>query len=94
MVLNISGITTDNRLVLSGVFIFRDSYGLPLGVIYDVLKANDLVINIEDYINSALKVNWKPSKVKTDLEEITSPEQRYKIDLLIKRYYDAQNHFL
>jgi alanyl-tRNA synthetase len=67
--MNLSGKTEDNKNVISGVFKFYDTVGLPLPDVLNYLKDNNLVCDWEDFINTAKKSGWKKSTLISRVKE-------------------------
>lgn len=67
--MNISGKTQDNKLVVSGVFLFYDSIGMPLSDILNYMKDNNQVCDWENFIMCAKKQGWKKSTLQSRVKE-------------------------
>ena len=67
-ILNIVGKTTNNKLVISGVIRFKETYGLPLDVIFQVLKNNGFAISWFDLIKEAMQTWIKAEHFMPELK--------------------------
>ena len=76
------GVTTDNRPVVAGVMRFRETYGLPLGVIFDVLERRGFVVSWLHLLDEAHKIGVNESKFGAELRTAI-------IDVYGKEYADA-----
>ena len=66
--LKIVGKTIDNKLVISGIFRIKETYGLPLDVIFERIIEQDFVISWLDLIKEAQVVGVNKEKFITELE--------------------------
>ena len=55
-----TGITTDNRIVLGGVFPLVGTHGIPLEIVLAYFKERGRVVDWPEYIGGALKDGHKP----------------------------------
>lgn len=71
--LSITGIIeSTNTEVVAGVFQFYDTQGLPLDVVFDVLKSNNKMPNWLSFVSDAKSAGWKNKTIKTRLSESIS----------------------
>ena len=63
------GTSEDGKIVISGAFKFLDTYGLPLAVIIDQLRTENMGFCVVCFIRDAEKAGWNPNKIKTTLLE-------------------------
>lgn len=88
-----SGITTDDRPVLAGVFPLFGTHGLPLDIILAELNARGLVVDWPDYVAGALSDGHKPPRIRSRIVEAVedvmgtevSREVGKRLDLLFAR---------
>jgi alanyl-tRNA synthetase len=67
--LRYSGKTTDNKIVIAGVFYFTSTHGLPLEIIIGELYNNNMTVDWYDYCKSALKFGQKESSMRAGIRE-------------------------
>ena len=58
------GTTTDNRIVVDGVFRLMDTVGLPLDIIVQELKDRNLVPAWDEFILDAKNAGWKGKTIR------------------------------
>jgi alanyl-tRNA synthetase len=63
--LTFEGKTVEGKIVVGNVFQFVDTLGLPLNIVYDVLKDQNMVIDWPQFILNALSHGWNPNTVKS-----------------------------
>ena len=63
--MDISGVTDENRLVISRVGPLCFSKGIPLELILEVFKKRNLVVDWVDYIDNALADGHNKSTIKS-----------------------------
>jgi hypothetical protein len=66
--LKIVGKTTDNKLVIAGVYSIKETLGLPLDIIFERVIAQDMVVGWIDLINEAKNAGVNLEKFMTELE--------------------------
>ncbi len=66
--LRIVGITTDNRLVVAGLFKLYDEKGLPFDVIFEALLTQNIQPCWLSLYVEAENAGWKPSKIASTIE--------------------------
>lgn len=62
-----NGVTTDGLSVMSGMFKYAGTHGIPLDFILMHLKKNNQVMDWIDYIKGALKDGHKPKNIKAKI---------------------------
>jgi alanyl-tRNA synthetase len=73
------GKTEDGRMVIGNVFQFIDTLGIPLGIVYDVLKREGCVIDWAVFIENALNAGWNPDTVKARiLDTLLEKEEKQR----------------
>jgi len=65
---DVVGKTDDGKLVISGVMKFRESYGLPLVYIFDIIKNNNMVISWYHLIDEANIIGVNFDKFLSELK--------------------------
>lgn len=79
---NQSGITTDGKIVVSGIYRFHETRGLPLEVILAKLHENNIVIDWESFLRESLDAGMKKERALSKL--------RYAMaDTFAPHYIDA-----
>ena len=58
-----SGKTTDGKLVVSGVFRWTDTEGIPLTIMLTLLDERGWVVNWPDFITEAERHGWKTKTI-------------------------------
>lgn len=81
--LTFNGYTTDKKIVVGGVFIFVNSFGIPVDLTVDYLRSQNMVIDWEEFVKKALDNHWKPSTIVERICECF-PNLRETIELLVK----------
>jgi len=66
--MDIIGLSEDNKQVVDGVFKLFDSTGLPLDVIFDQCKENNMVPSWIHFYEDALRQGWKYKTIFNRLE--------------------------
>jgi len=79
--ISISGKTEDNQHVLSGVFLFVGTLGLPLTDVLFKCKESGFVIDWINFYEDALKDGYKSQTVLSKIEEAV-------VDVFGKKYKD------
>lgn len=67
--LSVVGKTEDGKSVVSGVFEFSDTYGLPPADLFNLLKQNNMVPCWVSYVQSATECGWKSKTIHAKLRE-------------------------
>ena len=67
--IKVVGKTEDGKMVISGVFTFVGSLGIPLDIVLASFQENNFVVDWLDFRESALKDGWKESTLISKLEE-------------------------
>jgi hypothetical protein len=71
--LQITGRTLDNKLVVRGVFpLFSSLTGLPLDIILEVLKKNNMIVDWLNFFDQSIKEGWKPQRTINKIREAVS----------------------
>lgn len=87
--LKIVGKTTDNKLVLSGVFDFHCTHGLPLDILFDRLLENDCVPSWQHYAQEASRNGMKTlkliSKTKLAVLDTFGKDAWNKIEVFLEK---------
>jgi len=65
----IVGKTSDDRLVLSGLFRFAETYGLPLEIIFQLLKDNNMIPSWSHLLEEAKKAQVNMERFKRRLQD-------------------------
>lgn len=68
--LKLVGKTRDGRLVVQGVFAFFETYGLPLDIILDRLRSNNIVPDWAHMYDSMVGAGWHPERTLRRLQQI------------------------
>ena len=63
------GEAKDGKQVLSNVFRFYDTVGLPLTVVFQILDDKGFLICWSSFFQDATKAGWKPETILSRLEE-------------------------
>lgn len=63
------GIDSNNNQVLAGVFQFYDSHGLPLDIVFSLLKDQGYSISYYDFVKDAAIAGWKNETIILRLRE-------------------------
>lgn len=81
-----SGTTTDGRTVVRGVFRLYETEGLPLDVLFDVLKERNCIPDWKHFVQEAKSAGMKLDRVLSKLDpaivDTYGPEMR---DVVIRR---------
>ena len=89
--LKFAGKTQDEKVVVSGVFQFFETYGLSLDVIITALDKNNLVIDWLDFFDAAHVSGMKRNHIISKLEEaITSSHDETYCVIIINRLKDLR----
>jgi alanyl-tRNA synthetase len=64
-----TGLTLDGKPVLSGVYQFHETHGLPLDIIFSLFEERNWVPDWIDFYNSALKAGMKHKRILSKLSE-------------------------
>ncbi len=64
-----TGITFDGKPVLSGVFQFHETHGLPLNIILSIFQEKNWMPDWIDFYNSATKAGMKHKRILSKLSE-------------------------
>ena len=67
MIINLKGFTTDNRMVVGGVYRFTATYGLPLDIVIAYLNSHKIVIDWPDFILEAIGEAHSRDSLKTKI---------------------------
>ena len=67
--MKIVGKTEDGLKALAGIFVYRDTHGLPLMLIADSLKRHNYIIALDHFVREAVEHGWSKSKAIADLRE-------------------------
>lgn len=67
-----TGITTDNKMVIAGVYSFYETEGLPLDIILDLFIKKNAIPDWIDFYNCAIKSGMKHSRIISKLYEAIS----------------------
>jgi len=67
--IDIIGETTDDKIVVKGLFKMYDTLGLPLEVMFDELQAKGIVPSWIDFYNEAKEAGWKHKTIISRLSE-------------------------
>lgn len=79
----ISAYTVNGKRVVSGLYKFYGTYGLPIDMIVDVLRDKKIVIDWVDFITDALKEGMKITTLRAKLECFMPQEFMNRFDRLI-----------
>ena len=63
------GITTDGKAVMSGVFMFSDTHGMPLPILFMLMKDYNMVPSPQIFYDDAIKAGWKETTIFNRLED-------------------------
>lgn len=66
-----SGVTTEGKAVIGGVFFFFGTLGVPLEDICQVFKEENLVIDWRDFIEGAVKDGPQVDRIISRISEAT-----------------------
>jgi len=86
-----SGITTEGKAVLAGMYKYCGTYGLPLGILIDELTRCNCVIDWCDFITDMSHEGAKPRTIRARiLEAVELPpkektEFTNRLDMALKR---------
>jgi hypothetical protein len=67
--LRITGKTTDDRDVVSGVFKLFDTNGLPLDIVVSYIHERGKVVNWPDFVEAAEKAGWLDKTIRLRIKE-------------------------
>jgi hypothetical protein len=67
--LAVSGVTSDGSRVISGVFKLVESQGIPLDLLLDHFRKNNLIVDWVDFYNTARTFNWNIRTIMARIEE-------------------------
>ena len=67
--LKVVGKTSENKLVVGGLFELFDTKGLPLTVSFALCQNKGFIPSIPTFIDSALKTGWKDKTVLNRMKE-------------------------
>jgi hypothetical protein len=70
--INIIGKTTDDKMVVNGVFRFFETEGIPFDIIFDLLKRNNAIPDWISLYKEAVLSGMKHSRVISMLEGFIS----------------------
>lgn len=70
--MKISGKTSDEKLVISGVGSFCFTHGVPLEVVLDDFLSRNLVVDWVDYLESALLDGHNPRTIRARIDSAVS----------------------
>ena len=70
--LNISGQTTDGKLVVSGVYKLYETEGLPLDVVFDIMERNNAIPDWMAFYQEATDAGMKGERVLSKLSPAIS----------------------
>lgn len=68
-ILSQSGVTSDNKKVISGIYKIFESHGIPLDIIFSILKEKNVIPDWIDFYRSARKVGMSHDRIISKLEE-------------------------
>ena len=95
--LEVTGLTDDGRLSLSGVFKLEDTHGIPLPLALGLLKNSNLIPNWMDFYKQARENGWKHktviSKLSEAIAEVYGPEFRDVVIGRLEHYYGSGKRF-
>ena len=66
--LTVCGKTSDDKLVVRGVFAFYETHGLALDVIFEALMAHGYIPDWRAFMDEATKAGMQPSRVLSMLD--------------------------
>ncbi|WP_299074770.1 hypothetical protein [uncultured Paraglaciecola sp.] len=66
--LKISGESKDGKMVLGGFFALRSTHGIPLEEMLMFARDNDILIDWEDFIQSAISEGMSPRGVASTID--------------------------
>lgn len=79
-----TGMTVDDKIVVSDTFKFVGTHGLPLDVLLHVLKDKGLVIDWLDFIQDARRDGWKDRTIRARIlaavADVFGPSYRNEFD--------------
>jgi alanyl-tRNA synthetase len=64
-----TGITTDNKICVSNVYRFYETEGLPLEVIFDLLKNHNMIPDWIEFVKEASAAGMTKRSILSKLEE-------------------------
>lgn len=67
--IKVIGQTTDNRYIVSGVYRFSETYGVPLFILLEWLEKKHLVIAWIEYVKEALNAGMNIKNIIAKIEE-------------------------
>lgn len=70
--LRIVGITTDGKTVVSGVFRFHETEGLPLDILFEALRMKDAQPDWTSFYREALSAGMTPERIFAKLDPALS----------------------
>jgi len=74
--MKIVGITEQNRFVLSGIFKFFETYGLPLDMIAEELLKKNYVIAWDQFRDDASLAGLSEKKIQLRIDEVLNLYKR------------------
>ena len=92
--MNQIGITEDHKKVMDGVFEMYDTIGLPLPILFMIMKDKNMIPSPIHFYEDALKAGWNLKTIFNRLEEAycdTYNEKFWKEVKLRLYYYINQN---
>ena len=95
--MKISGKTVDDKPVVSGMYLYSQSHGLPLDVILSWLHGRDQVMDWVDYMRSALdhgeKIDGLVARIEAAVSDVYGREYlngfKSRLDSLVEGYRKA-----
>ncbi len=80
------GKTIDEQLVIRGTYAFYETYGIPLDVLFEVLKSHKCIPDWIDFVKEAKDAGMNISRIISKLDEaITDSYGSTMRDVVIKR---------
>jgi len=92
--LKVTGKTQEGGLVVSGVFSFYETHGIPLDVLFEGMLSNSFTPDWVGFYHEAMKAGLKPVKIFAMLNESVSDTfgTTYRDIVLdrLKRYHELK----
>lgn len=95
-VLPIIGKTPDGQLVVTGVYEFHETYGMPLEFLFAYLKDHNLIVDWIDFYRWGRKNNMSHdrilSKIRDPIEDSYGSECANQVCKTLTEIFNNENH--
>src|SRR5688572_28584362 len=87
----IVGKTTDDKIVVRGVYRFFETHGLPLEIIFDLLKERNMIPDWINLVEEAELAGMKFSRILSKLEDPIADSWGYEFSRVVIKTLEAWN---